>query len=256
MAARIQKVGHFARQCAAFPAWQRYHRCGNATAVRREPFSRSARAQAKEEDENEDDDSTRRQPVRRPMQLPLRRDGEINPDFADYLGNEELEMFKSLSDDEIRILEETTKLSGSAGGDDIDDFDMDEELKSDLKLDLRDTQRAFDNMRLQSRRARNKPRKDRFTPEGFFNMNEPEDKFSDEEEEGDISSLAHGEMEKHREMREYARLAAWEMPMLSSTLLHFIMLLKTFANAGEYRYPKRISYILPPVRYANMIFDF
>lgn len=39
----------------------------------------------------------------------------------------------------------------------------------------------------------------------------------DEEFEGDdMTSLAHGELEQHREIREYARIAAWEMPLLSS----------------------------------------
>ncbi|KAF2488523.1 hypothetical protein BU16DRAFT_473929 [Lophium mytilinum] len=37
-----------------------------------------------------------------------------------------------------------------------------------------------------------------------------EDYFGD-----DISALGHGELEQHRELREYARLAAWELPMLS-----------------------------------------
>lgn len=32
----------------------------------------------------------------------------------------------------------------------------------------------------------------------------------------EITSMAHAEMELHREMREYARIAAWDMPMLSS----------------------------------------
>lgn len=32
----------------------------------------------------------------------------------------------------------------------------------------------------------------------------------------EITSMAHAEMEVHREMREYARIAAWDMPMLSS----------------------------------------
>ena len=40
----------------------------------------------------------------------------------------------------------------------------------------------------------------------------------------DISSLAHGELEQHREIREMARIAAWEMPLLSSTLLLSIYL--------------------------------
>jgi small subunit ribosomal protein S35 len=53
----------------------------------------------------------------------------------------------------------------------------------------------------------------------FMNMGDPEPW----EEEGmldddhdDMTSLAHGELEQHREMRHYARLAAWEMPLLSS----------------------------------------
>jgi hypothetical protein len=53
-------------------------------------------------------------------------------------------------------------------------------------------------------------------------LNEGEDKAIDgfpeydEEDDDDIPTLAHGELEHHREMRHYARLAAWEMPMLSS----------------------------------------
>lgn len=220
MAARTQRFGFFARQCTSPLAWQKYHRYGNATTFRRQPFSRSARAQSKDEDEDGGDNSTGRQPVRSPMRLPLRRDGEINPDFAEYLGNEELEMFKSLSDDEIRVLEETTKLSGSADGDSIDDFDMDEKLKSDLKLQMRDAQKTFDNTYedYKAKKPQGRIEKESRVLTGFFNMNEPEDVYSDEEEEGDMTSLAHLEMEQHREQREYARLAAWEMPMLSSTL--------------------------------------
>ena len=35
----------------------------------------------------------------------------------------------------------------------------------------------------------------------------------------DITTLAHGELDEHREIREYARIAAWEMPLLSSKSL-------------------------------------
>jgi len=38
----------------------------------------------------------------------------------------------------------------------------------------------------------------------------------DEWNNDDISSYAHGDLEQHREAREYARLAAWELPLLSS----------------------------------------
>ncbi|KAI1806733.1 mitochondrial ribosomal protein [Daldinia bambusicola] len=37
----------------------------------------------------------------------------------------------------------------------------------------------------------------------------------DEFEEDDIMSLAHGKLEEYREQREYARISAWEMPLLS-----------------------------------------
>lgn len=55
---------------------------------------------------------------------------------------------------------------------------------------------------------------------GFFAMGESEEQDSGEDEEfegDDITSLGHGELEQHREMRHYARIAAWEMPLLSSS---------------------------------------
>jgi small subunit ribosomal protein S35 len=49
-------------------------------------------------------------------------------------------------------------------------------------------------------------------------MNMGEDELIEEEEDNSpgISTLGHGELEAHREKRHYARLAAWEMPLLSS----------------------------------------
>ena len=55
---------------------------------------------------------------------------------------------------------------------------------------------------------------------GLMAMGEVEEQESGEDEEfegDDITALGHGELEQHREMREYARIAAWEMPLLSST---------------------------------------
>lgn len=56
----------------------------------------------------------------------------------------------------------------------------------------------------------------RITP-GLMAMGEVDEQNSGEDDEfdgDDISSIAHGELEQHREIREYARIAAWEMPML------------------------------------------
>ncbi|KAL8739996.1 MAG: hypothetical protein Q9190_007247, partial [Brigantiaea leucoxantha] len=63
--------------------------------------------------------------------------------------------------------------------------------------------------------AREKPPR---IKEGLMAMGEvdPQNTGEDDDFDGDdISSTAHGELEQHREMREYARIAAWEMPMLS-----------------------------------------
>ena len=60
----------------------------------------------------------------------------------------------------------------------------------------------------------------RFKP-GFMSMGEEDELEQAEDdvwENDDISSLAHGELEQHRELREYARITAWEMPLLSSKL--------------------------------------
>lgn len=55
---------------------------------------------------------------------------------------------------------------------------------------------------------------------GLFSMGEEDPVVTGEDEEfegDDITSLAHGDLEQHRELREYARIAAWEMPLLSSS---------------------------------------
>ena len=48
----------------------------------------------------------------------------------------------------------------------------------------------------------------------FSNAEDGDDTFNDDE----ITSMAHAEMDLHREIREYARIAAWDMPLLSSML--------------------------------------
>lgn len=44
----------------------------------------------------------------------------------------------------------------------------------------------------------------------------------DDFEEDDMMSMAHPKLEEHREYREYARLAVWEMPLLSSKRLDLL----------------------------------
>lgn len=54
---------------------------------------------------------------------------------------------------------------------------------------------------------------------GLLNMNEKDSIEDPQFEEDDVSALAHGDLEQQREYREYARLMAWEMPLLTSKFI-------------------------------------
>lgn len=58
----------------------------------------------------------------------------------------------------------------------------------------------------------------------FMNTGDPDPwEYEDtlEDDDDDINSLGHIELEQHREVRHYARLAAWELPLLSSKQSYF-----------------------------------
>ena len=72
----------------------------------------------------------------------------------------------------------------------------------DREVDMR-----FDDVRMKSRGFWAEDEDDELAQ-----VEDGDEEFNDDE----ITSMAHAEMELHREMREYARIAAWDMPMLSS----------------------------------------
>lgn len=65
--------------------------------------------------------------------------------------------------------------------------------------------------------AGEKPNKSSF----WFDEEDPETNTEehDEFDEDDITSMAHGKLDEIRDMRHYARLAIWEMPLLASKWL-------------------------------------
>lgn len=54
----------------------------------------------------------------------------------------------------------------------------------------------------------------------FAQVEDDDDEFKND----DISSIAHAELEQHREIREYARIAAWDMPLLSSKIVPYLQI--------------------------------
>lgn len=64
-------------------------------------------------------------------------------------------------------------------------------------------------------------RKVGYWADGEESLGADEDYYGD-----DLTSLGHGELEQHRELREYARLIAWELPLLSRTFVHIFRTFK------------------------------
>ena len=97
---------------------------------------------------------------------------------------------------------------------DLDPEKMQQELEKRIEAKM---ERKF---RFQDEEEEIQPRK-RKLKQTFMNMGEHEPWEEDTtmpDDDDDIPTLAHQELEQHREMRHYARLAAWEMPLLSSML--------------------------------------
>lgn len=69
---------------------------------------------------------------------------------------------------------------------------------------------------------------------------EEEDEFAqtedgdDDYKDDEMTSIAHAQLELHREMREYARIAAWDMPLLSSKCSHPLSILRSSFHEGEH----------------------
>lgn len=65
-------------------------------------------------------------------------------------------------------------------------------------------------------------RPERIRKDSFWNEDEDDPDMvtneigEDDFEEDDMMAMAHPKLEEHREFREYARIAVWEMPLLSS----------------------------------------
>ena len=96
----------------------------------------------------------------------------------------------------------------------MDSPEFDAEMEMEATEIAREVDREVEPLRFQDYRARGQ--------EVGFWADEEDDEFGqvedddDDFEEEDITSVAHSELEVHREMREYARIVAWDMPLLKS----------------------------------------
>lgn len=189
MAATISRLGFIAlrhtsripvrRQCTPLPALHRQFHIS--------PFRHA--------EEDFEEDSSPSKPTRAPYKFSL-----------DDLAADERAAYNSLSPEERKQWEEESKQIH----DHMSSPEVEQELASTVALAAHEFSEESPHV------AVNIPR----IKPGLMAMGELEEQDSGEDEEfegDDITSLGHGELEQHREMREYARIAAWEMPLLSST---------------------------------------
>ena len=98
----------------------------------------------------------------------------------------------------------------------LDSGELDEEIDRDVAEIAREVDRESEPLRFIDYRARGR--------EVGFWADEEDDEFGQVEDddddfgEEDMTSVAHSELDVHREMREYARIVAWDMPLLKSKL--------------------------------------
>ncbi|KAL2273587.1 hypothetical protein FJTKL_04429 [Diaporthe vaccinii] len=92
--------------------------------------------------------------------------------------------------------------------------DLASELASIGDTDIRKEQDAAREL-ARPLRAAIKPRRNAFWDEDEDDKDLISNDDSDEFDENDMTDIAHAKLEEHREQRAYARLAIWEMPLLS-----------------------------------------
>jgi len=134
------------------------------------------------------------------------------PIIAEEITSEELEQMKALlggkPGDPIGLYNHLMALSESLEREeDIDPAILDE-LDNDIEDD-EDVDFPVDTMR--------------FHEMGWWATDEGDDEFAmaedgdDDMDDSQITSVAHSQLEVHREVREYTRVVAWDMPLLTST---------------------------------------
>ncbi|MCJ1385654.1 37S ribosomal protein S24, mitochondrial [Xylographa soralifera] len=127
--------------------------------------------------------------------------------FRESLDNSTRAFYDSLSpEDRIRYEQDAIKL---------DEYMTSPAVEARLNAEV--SEAAYDVFKQTPREKPMPGRDEKFKP-GLMAMGEMNEMDSGEDEvfDGDdMSSIAHGELEQHRELRTYARIAAWEMPLLS-----------------------------------------
>ncbi|KAK4166520.1 mitochondrial ribosomal subunit protein-domain-containing protein [Cladorrhinum sp. PSN259] len=128
-------------------------------------------------------------------------------EYFEYVARESKKEWSKIPKDEVRLAE---KMRG--------DWDA---LPYEDKTEIIQRKRTIGGLAAELR----KPVKAKF--DSFWHEEEQDPDYitdeigEDDFEEDDIMAMGHGKLEEHREFREYARIAVWEMPLLAQFAKEF-----------------------------------
>lgn len=160
------------------------------------------------------------------------------PDYsADLLTQEQRSMYDMMSPEERAAFDEENIRMVAEFNDPVKRAAVFQDLEKRMQQIDKEEDMRFEDLR---------PRQP-----GFWAEDEPDElaQVEDGDEEindDEITSMAHAEMELHREMREYARITAWDMPMLSSKPNCSFRLCFPFADSRLQSLLNHSPCLLPP----------
>ncbi|KAJ9292875.1 hypothetical protein DTO271G3_8322 [Paecilomyces variotii] len=154
-------------------------------------------------------------PVPPPPRDPRPEDMEPLPEYSpEHLSKEERSMYEMMGPEDRQLFDAENRKFVEEYNDPAKRAAMFAEIDRGVNQIEREQPMKFEDIREKQRGFWAEEEDDEF---GI--VEDGDEEFNDDE----ITSMAHAELELHREIREYARIAAWDMPLLSKFAEPFVL---------------------------------
>ncbi|KAJ5814793.1 hypothetical protein N7474_006570 [Penicillium riverlandense] len=146
---------------------------------------------------------------------PQAEDFPSMPEYSpDRLSKAERSMYDMMSPEDRAAFDEQNRHMVA----EFNDVNKRKAMFAELDKKVRDIDKEED-LRFEDIRTKQRGFWAKYDDDEFAQVEDGDEEIHDDE----ITSMAHAELELHREMREYARITAWDMPMLSKLAKPFTL---------------------------------
>ncbi|EED17713.1 37S ribosomal protein Rsm24, putative [Talaromyces stipitatus ATCC 10500] len=142
-----------------------------------------------------------------PRDIDLKDIGDLPEYSVENFTDAEKSMYELMSSEERAVFDAENKRFVEVWNDPAVRQEQIDLVEQSAALIDRESRMRFEDVRERNRGFWAEEEEDEFS-----NAEDGDDTYNDDE----ITSMAHAELELHREIREYARIAAWDMPLLSN----------------------------------------